>query len=589
MPFIYNETVKDERFINTFVVSKRTSAPRQQEPDAGGRRYKENPALLPHQQDIVDHFNSPQFKSPCLLYFSMGSGKTLASLMCALELSKRAATRNPNVVVVCDISIIDQWIATIERLHVEHPITFVVMSYNDVDKAVRTSTRLGFRVHMGIVDEIQRFKNLTSAMRPLVDLIVTWPVLLYLTGTPIINDASDAHGLLYLLHRKTTGDLREVSKGHVAYYDPKDDPCKREFFPTVQTLIERVTMSWPQTLHYFSLRQNLFRLGDFSVQRVVQNRYKKAQIGVCNYFKSAEQSTKVMRVLENVLKYRPLGKQVIYSSRLTMGLDPIAEVLHKRKVPFCRIDGATEARKRNEVIKRYNGNKCDVLLLSPALSRGVDLMDTYVFHVLEPLDNTQTYNQTLTRAVRFKSHTGDNKVVHVVNYVSVFPGTPVTSVDGDLRQIFGMAIKTAQVKLQLQALVREEGQTVNERQLAWNEAKEVEVQQLCAVLKSNSIRMGRVSAGIRSLEEKREKEREKEVKRVRREVRRVEIEEEKRLKEQRRVEREKRAKEKQQKSIMTKAKAKPKAKSVVKPKVKSVVKPKAKSKTAKCVVSMNRL
>ena len=492
MPQCYFVVAKNSAYINRFDITKFASKQR-------GCEEKTFKAmeLLPHQQDLVHHFKSKRFTSPLLVLFSMGAGKTVGALSCASTLAPKSS-----ILILCDITIIGQWVEAIRRLPVNKTIHFTVMSYTDYERFMEIGHT---RFDMGIVDESHCFRNLTPRMQNMLDHIRRIPILLYLTGTPIVNSKTDAFGLSYIFTGRPDARLEEFSERNIIYYDPKDDPSKRDMYPTVITDIQPVPMTWPQTLYYFSRQKSIFKLGGFEVQQGgLQNRYRKSEESAANFYKDALSSPKLVRIVNNIQSMLPHGKQVLYSSRLGSGLDPLGGLLHQRGIVFGRIDGSTTPRERTKIIKMYNVGSLNILLISPASSRGVDLMNTFAFHITEPLENVETQEQCLNRAVRYKSHDKKNNSVRVIHYISSFPTGSIPNLDKELTSIFGerMRVRTQDVIKELQAMVTAQKTTVNEDQMIWNTEKNIEVQKCKDILIKNAIAMPSTTASISVVVEK---------------------------------------------------------------------------------------
>lgn len=503
MPLIYQtETVSDRG--NHVIIKKTTEKDKHDKP----KLYAINKTPLPHQEDFVNHFESSKFISPTCMMFAMGSGKGHTSLLCAMKLFELGVTK-PKVIVLCDLSILGQWASAVRSLHTPPGMCFDIMGYNHFEKALNeddfeSNCR---RADLIVVDEFQIFRNLSDRMRAMVDAIRKCSRVLLLSGTPIVNSQEDEVGFKYICTGRTDISLAAACNGRVAYYDPALLAHSKGRYPTIVREIIPVSMSWAQTLMYFGQRSNNFKLplpgneGILQVQRVVQNRYSMAIQSMANmpFPNNPEKSPKVMALVNNVIKISPHGRQVIYSSRIEKGVDSILAMLKTSKLKIVKIDGGVAAGERCKIVKAYNSGNVDVLILSPASARGVDLMGTYAFHLFEPHQNISEESQTLTRAVRYDSHKGmEDPKVRVFQYITVFPTEKAVQSDTDLMMveaanIFGPnQVEDVSVMTMLGALKMEinaERETVDEIQSKRNTKKHIEVQKCIDIIKRASIPM----------------------------------------------------------------------------------------------------
>ncbi|KAG5182852.1 P-loop containing nucleoside triphosphate hydrolase protein [Tribonema minus] len=477
---------------------------------SGDKKYRSNPAPYPHQRDAVNHFASPQFKSPCWLLFQMGSGKTLTALLCALELPALGST-SPTVCVVCDKSLVGQWAAAIRRLHCPAGFTFAVLSANAFEKRMKAGQipRLARDTDLLIVDEAQSFRNLTARQKEMAGAVRSFRRVLLLSGTPIVNSAQDAVGFAFLTAGRADAPLRQASAGHVLCYDPRLCPGAAKLYPSVETEVHRVPMTWPQALKYAASRNNSTTMvldgESWSVHRPINNRYSQALVSVLNMpFGDAETSPKMLALVANVAA-GPLPA-VVYSCRVERGVAPLVELLKKEGLRVGAIDGSVaSAKERTAIVRAYNGGALDVLVLSPASARGTDLLGTASFHLLEPHNNLSEERQTLARAIRLRSHAGRVfSVVHVHHYVAHAPTAACPASDGaaleaGLREVFGEGCRypARVIAPAVTALLAEQGgRTHDEQQVEDNMAKAREVDACMAEIATGAVRMPLTEASL---------------------------------------------------------------------------------------------
>jgi hypothetical protein len=508
MPLIFN--IEEQSVRGNHVTIKKVSESAYQRtglPKA--KLYSPNRTMLAQQVDFVNHFKSKAFVSPTLMAFSMGSGKSFGALSCALELFDMGI-QHPHVIIVCDLSILGQWANEVRRLHSPPGLTVDLLNYHQFEKMTADDAfvRSVRKADLMIVDECQIFRNLSGRMLRMVNIIRTCPRVLLLSGTVVVNDAEDALGFQQLAVGHTTGTLAAAAKGRVAFYDPALMPVSAKFYPRQEQENVIVEMTYPQTLLYLSNKESDFKLplggGDqLRVSRPVQNRYGTALQSAANlpFIDRPESSPKLVALVNNVIKLKDKGSQVIYSSRIERGVDVIADLLKQRSpssMKIEKIDGKVLAGDRTKIVKAYNTGLIDALIISPASARGVDLMKTYAFHLLEVHQNISEEKQTLTRAVRYKSHVGiEDPVVHVFQYLATFPtGKPSKS---DVLETLQVAHETFgpeqcegvtdELVNAVRSAAKKEKLTIDEDHAQRNIQKHKEVEQCLAIIRAASIPM----------------------------------------------------------------------------------------------------
>lgn len=453
--------------------------------------------LLPHQRLVHALAKQGALPDTVLLWWSMGSGKTLGSLLCTAGLPPSA-----KVLVLCDKSLLGQWAGAVERfLASEHAGTKRV----DV-KHYQTLTTEGTKpgaYDLCVVDEAHRFRNAfrDSGRNGPIELplwlaaILRCKRLVYLTGTPLVSDADvETHAL----HRMMRVSAQNPLAGRVFHYSPQEDAAAGHHFATTRLQVVRCPMTHAQTLRYFANKKSEFEitLGQetYAVHRPVRNTYNSALISMSNnpFPAAPHESPKLVEMLRRLKAGYDAGrKQLVYSQRLDTGIKALRDFWLARhagthKAVFF-IDGSQDAASRHTAITRFNrGGKAPaprILFISDAAAQGVDLKEVDAVHLLEPGDRLQEERQVINRAVRFKSHKAKEAQVDVLLYCTTFdpkraaPG-PLQAAADELRMFDGRsgAGFAAELRRALDKRAAAEKLTIDERTLAAREGVDRKVQ-----------------------------------------------------------------------------------------------------------------
>lgn len=424
------------------------------------------------------------------LYWSMGSGKTIGTLN---MLSSMKPSPPANVLIVCSNTMIGHWVQEIRKTPQEAGETrFEIVGYTEFRRMVNTEPErfVARRYDAVVVDEAHNYRNLTPAMLEDVRALRQAKRLILLTGTPIQNDISEVEGFLYLL--RLSGDetlagaertLRESQA--VFYYDPSvhGSAYTQSAYPDVRIVTERVPMDAVQTLEYLMSQKRNTCLGPVTVSTSRCNSYNALTRAISNTLNSHTISPKFERVLKNIAatsKYR--GPHVVYSHYRPKGVEAIEAAVRKRAhLRTAVLNGSTESKERDRLIRLFNSGGIDVFFITDAAREGIDLQGTGTMHLLEPHDNVYSESQTRARVARHNSHAAKDAAernVTIVKYVSTFPSVRAGDkkrLDAHLQSEYRLDTSDFNIVDEVKFLIAEAGSTVDEQYEKNNIAKEKEI------------------------------------------------------------------------------------------------------------------
>lgn len=105
-------------------------------------------------------------------------------------------------------------------------------------------------------------------------------------------------------------------------------------------------------------------------------------------------------------------------------LNHATKYLSDHKINYGLISGNISKADRKRIVDKYNSGEYPVLFISKAGSEGLDLKETRNVIIIEPTWNREMINQTIGRAVRYKSHAAlspKERVVNVYELLAVKP------------------------------------------------------------------------------------------------------------------------------------------------------------------------
>lgn len=464
--------------------------------------------LKPHQLAVSRLLASPDVPG-LLLFYKVGSGKTLAAIAAAENLAHFEG-RWRCVVVVVPASLRNNFRKELAASQPTHPDLFKVVSFNEVHALTSDERhRLG-RDAVLVVDEAHTLRNPVNKpphKRTMLDSVMEVAQAshkrLLLSGTPIVNYPYEVGSMLALIHppssRRVLKEWAEkngqmVAEAtfvqHFGKFAEKDKPgldallrCSVLFYepgaanlahyPGMVQRWEEVPMTPRQAMSQFeiaakqpllTLRQLLQGLDDYDDDAQTRSTRFLTQVRTLSL---EPPSPKLLLVADRVAaEVRGNGgKCVVYSSFTRAGgLQALLTMLTARGVRAELYDGQVSQDKRKDIIQRYNNGSTRALLISDAGKEGLDLKETTQLHVLEPQWNEEKVNQVIGRAIRYKSHANSRAVVRVIRYCSVLPRQAREAVPQNNRNRHVLYTMTAdQILRQLSEKKHEKNQEFLER------------------------------------------------------------------------------------------------------------------------------
>lgn len=377
-------------------------------------------ATLIHKQDAL------------MLVYNTGLGKTLTAVtasQCYLESFPQG-----KIIVVTPASLISNFQKELKKYGVKDNSKYFFYSY----KSFLTKPPKNCEKALLILDEAHTLRSSSSKTSiKAVKIAQKCHKVLLLSATPFINSMHDFVPIVNILHQnyvlKPTQIKKSIDKDSIkilySYLKNKIHFVynRGKHFPK---LIEKyVTISMPS--QYYKSYQKLIQGNKtdfkFSKPDAFYNGHRRAVNKVGDkYF-----SLKIKRILNYIKK----GQTLIYTNWIEFGLEPICEFLKKKDISFNYISGNLPSQKRGSIVKDFNKEKFNVLIITKAGGEGLDLKGVRNVIVMEPQWNNAGLQQVIGRAVRYKSHQHlppSKQVVRVFKMILTIPGYQMKWRDDDI-------------------------------------------------------------------------------------------------------------------------------------------------------------
>lgn len=420
---------------------------------AAGSKFPGVP-LMAHQIEVVERMLNPCIRG-LILYFGVGSGKTLSSMAAAEALMNHGIVKS--VLVVTPASLIANYKKELTKFHAKAN-KYDIMSFEAFTKKAESGTNLT-KDKLLVVDEAHNLRNASGQRsKAIFAQAKNATKVLLLTGTPVQNAPSDIAPLANMLKKhneipntKDSFDrhfgasgleseqalLKKTLECCMLYYAPSSSDPE---YPSISTENVEVKMTERQREAQLAFADDN---PNMELEDIVQDKssimtFFSAPRRAANILRQRNQPSdapKFVEALQRIKTAHAKGeKSIAYSNFLEAGVNILADMLKDAHIEYLMVTGKESKAKKQHAIEEYNKGKVKVLLLSSAGGEGHDLKGTNHVHIMEPAFNSPRVEQVIGRARRRGSHADTpKKHVSVYKYYAIMNATSSPSANG-----FGM-------------------------------------------------------------------------------------------------------------------------------------------------------
>ena len=458
-----------------------------------------NRQSLEHQKVLQQTFKE-NLPNAYLLYWEMGSGKTLGILSALFSLSEIPK----KISIVCSIIMIDYWVNNLLDFFTrDQTFDVEVMGYSYFEnKFLEEFEEKGIRKEMSkrifIVDEAHHYRNMsTNMVRALYKYSFADKIFL-LTGTPLVNSADELKmwatffKIDSALPSENSASSEYINwihanlKDRIMYFNPEMSKNMKNggSYPDVEEKTIKIEMTWMQTLMYFLSEGSPTFLG-ITIITSKKNNGLSLFKQVANGFKNSRTGQFISPKNEFLIKANSNEEEypfphVIFSGNLETGVEDIYKKLKKNgeTSSISIITGNTNAIERQEIVDEYNKGKIKNLLISRVGNEGINLLGTGTLFITTRHENEESANQTKARVVRYESHLNSElKKVKIIDLLSIFPTSSPSKEEKDelgeyMSSYFNKKVSGDDVYQELKAKIKSKKETVEEHLNRLNKDKE---------------------------------------------------------------------------------------------------------------------
>lgn len=260
--------------------------------------FKHNFRPKPHQKTLVDKLvpivNGS--KGAYLIYWEMGSGKTLA----VLNVLRHCPFPEPQkVIVICPKSVVWNWYDEIKRLSfLDEPqkdrfLIFHIMCESQLRTKLQKKPDF-LRGQIVIYDEVHTLRNLTPTGEQIIDAVRGASVKILLTGTPLVNDPSETDYLSKITDTRVPFETSYA--GRIDYFKSTEMSTLVKLDPV------RVPMTYYQTFRYFEKKSSQMVFGDTVFIGAIRNSYDTRR-KVTSLYVNDDHAPKITDLIKNIKKF----------------------------------------------------------------------------------------------------------------------------------------------------------------------------------------------------------------------------------------------------------------------------------------------
>jgi superfamily II DNA or RNA helicase len=390
-----------------------------------------------YQKRIIENW-SVSAQELLILYYGVGTGKTIIATTCAEEFTR--LNTQSSVYFILPASLVFNTIGLMFHYGIDPTIKrngeYI---YNFISYQQMIRTKYDFKDNsLMIIDEVHNLRNLISREKKerrglkwintgdigLYGNVLSKQLLensdkvirkLFMTGTLFVNSPFDLEPIISLGYNKVPMieyKLRELEG--IMYDDVMDVKTKkmdREAFKNYyQGLISFYRIGGENLKLMPTVEYHFTPIITYDDPSLLPDPEEDPFLINTRTFGSNEKANWVV----NFLKSHKNEKTLLYIQFLDKQISILTDLLTKNKIAYNLISGELTAKKKQEVIDKYNNGKINLIIFSLAIKEGISFKETNNFIVFTPYWNYAITEQVIARAIRLDSHKmGDKSKVNV--------------------------------------------------------------------------------------------------------------------------------------------------------------------------------
>lgn len=396
---------------------------------------------LEHQKTVCKLLLSEKNNRGVIVFHSVGSGKTITSLLSAHCLLTKFPGKK--AIVLTGKSLIDNYLKDLKKLKLTTEDRIIVTSYGVFVNKLKVESNNICKNTILIIDEAQNFGRSGVKSNALIGCASKAFKVILLSGTPVNNNPMEILNLIAMINGYSPKYIRndlikalEKPDGSgfkslfgckVSFYSTQD-PTN---FPTSKEHIITLTMPKNYYREYYKIQEDIKQdLPEIFINTKNLTVFLNGARRAVN--KTKEISPKIIWTINKINEDIKTNKKVlIYSSWKQAGINIIKEYLQENGIPFSEVSGEISKAKRKNYVDDYNSGKIKIIIITAAGAEGLDLKGTRSIIIVDPHWNEARTNQIIGRGIRYGSHAGLPKAQRHVDIYHLLLKKPKVRYRGD--------------------------------------------------------------------------------------------------------------------------------------------------------------
>lgn len=368
--------------------------------------------LKNHQKEVCKYVLKNDGQKGLMIFHSVGSGKTIT----ALTLSRCLDKNDRKVFIITPKSILNNFNIDLKKLKIK-PANIVLTTHVKFTNKVKKEGTDFVKNNILIIDEAHKFISYKSkGTKRMMQATSAAHKVFLLSASPIQNKPVEFATLFSMVsnNEKNIKEILTIFSGRKDKFDEMNEILYNyiSYFKNTST-DDYPSVSYQE--HMFFMTEKYYeayiQIEDGLIMQYLNNNEDANRAAFYNgirrgiNFIDNDPSVRNLKIDWIMKKLTTSNrKTLIYSNWLASGLDRLQEEMTKKNIEFGTIKGSLSIKQRSDIIRRFNNDEYNVMLISTAGAEGLDLKGVRDVIILEPHWNNERIKQVIGRAVRFKSH-----------------------------------------------------------------------------------------------------------------------------------------------------------------------------------------
>lgn len=368
---------------------------------------------LKHQKIVSKFIVNPKNRG-LIVYHSVGTGKTITSLLSAKLLLDKYPDKN--VIIITPTSLVSNFTKEINKLNLNFKGKLMIYSTGVFVNILKENLKLCSK-NILIIDEAHNLGRSGVRSDYIMKCALKAFKVILLTATPVSNRPDEIINLLAMINGDQ--DIKYLkSKLKIILENNKSDEFKKLFKCKVSFFKSYDTSKYPSSSeHQIELTMSPDYYKEYyKIQEDIKEDLPDIFLNTKNlltFLNGARRAVNTVKVISPKIEWtinkikdnlKNNKKVLVYSAWKQAGINILKEYFDKHDIKYSEVSGSLSKDKRTKLVNAYNNNINKIIIITAAGAEGLDLKETSTVIILEPHWNDARLQQIIGRAIRYESH-----------------------------------------------------------------------------------------------------------------------------------------------------------------------------------------